>query len=330
MRGEHPIASARLPSYYVVMRDNKISRTGEPASATFKSPAVYRILVAEDEPLIRQLNTEALTGSGYEVDAVEDGSAAWQALNLNSYDLLITDHNMPNLTGLQLVKKLHSSRMALPVIMATGTLPEEELARHPWLKPAALLLKPYTITELLGAVKEVLREEEDPAIADQSMFSDSQNQNPPQAEKPTGTPRPHPTRSAHRILVVDDNSDTRQLSVDALTDSGYDVDAAIDGAAGWEALQDTSYDLAITDNKMPRMTGVEMIEKVRAARMAIPVIMATGHLPTQEFARKPWLKPDAELQRPFSNDELLAAVKKVLLLDDGSDGNTQTLLPKYL
>ena len=123
---------------------------------------------------------------------------------------------------------------------------------------------------------------------------------------------PCPANSPHRILVVDDDSDTRQLSLDVLAGAGYDVEAVKDGAAGWEALQAKSYDLIITDNKMPRMTGIEMIEKLRSARMAVPVIMATGYLPTHEFARKPWLKPDATLQRPFSNDDLLAAVKEVL------------------
>ncbi|HEY5040918.1 MAG TPA: hypothetical protein VIK53_02845 [Verrucomicrobiae bacterium] len=44
------------------------------------------------------------------------------------------------------------------------------------------------------------------------------------------------TNPPHRILVVDDNSDVRQLSVDVLADSGYDVEGATDGAAGWEAL----------------------------------------------------------------------------------------------
>jgi CheY-like chemotaxis protein len=78
------------------------------------------------------------------------------------------------------------------------------------------------------------------------------------------------------------------------------------------------------------MTGIEMIEKLRSARMAVPVIMATGDLPTHEFARKPWLKPDATLPRPFSNDDLLEAVKKVLHTDDGSDGRKETLLPIYL
>ena len=117
---------------------------------------------------------------------------------------------------------------------------------------------------------------------------------------------------ACRVLVVDDDRDTRQLSIDVLAGCGYDVDAVTDGAAGWEALQNASYDLTITDNKMPRMTGIEMIEKVRSARMTVPVIMATRHLPMDEFDRKPWLKPDATLQRPFSNDDLLGAVNRVL------------------
>ena len=138
------------------------------------------------------------------------------------------------------------------------------------------------------------------------------------------------TQLPHRVLVVDDNSDVRQLTVDVLVGSGYDVDAAQDGAAGWEAIQARGYDLVITDNQMPRMTGIEMIEKLRSACIISRVIMATGHLPVFEFARKPWLKPDAALQRPFSNDELLATVKKVLHTDEGDDGRRETLLPKYL
>ncbi len=69
--------------------------------------------------------------------------------------------------------------------------------------------------------------------------------------------------SRHRILVVDDSNGVRQLKVDLLVGSGYDVEEARDGADGWEALQTGHYDLIITDNTMPRMTGVEMIEKFR-------------------------------------------------------------------
>jgi DNA-binding response OmpR family regulator len=135
---------------------------------------------------------------------------------------------------------------------------------------------------------------------------------------------------SRRILVVDDDPDTRQLSVDVLVSSEYEVDAAIDGAAGWEALRARHYDLVITDNKMPKMTGVELIEKLRYTRVGLPVIMATRQLPTYIFNHKPWLTPDATLQRPFSNDDLLATVKRVLRTDDSNVAHMDMLLPKYL
>jgi len=121
--------------------------------------------------------------------------------------------------------------------------------------------------------------------------------------------------SHHRILVVDHDSDVRQLSVDVLTGFGYDVVAVPDGAAGWEALRATRYDLVITDNKMPRMTGIEMLAKLHSAGMTVPVIMATRHVPVHELARKPWLKDIATLLRPCSNDDLLDAAKKALRPD---------------
>jgi DNA-binding response OmpR family regulator len=112
--------------------------------------------VVEDESDIRKLNTEVLTQSGYSVDAAENGAVAWETIQRQGYDLVLTDYDMPKASGLDLVKKLRAARMTLPVIMCTGTLPMEEFTRHPWLQPASMLIKPYTIDELLGAVKEVL------------------------------------------------------------------------------------------------------------------------------------------------------------------------------
>jgi DNA-binding response OmpR family regulator len=116
-----------------------------------------RILVVEDNRDIRCLSAEMLSRHGYEVDTAKDGAAAWEALMADEHDLMITDNNMPNVSGVELLKKLHAARMALPVIMATGTLPTEEFTRYPWLQLTAILLKPYSSDELLGTVREVLR-----------------------------------------------------------------------------------------------------------------------------------------------------------------------------
>jgi hypothetical protein len=55
-----------------------------------------------------------------------------------------------------MAKRLRAARMGLPVIMAPGVLPTEEFTRHPWLQPAATLIKPYTANELLAKVRNVL------------------------------------------------------------------------------------------------------------------------------------------------------------------------------
>lgn len=141
------------------MKENQVSCVDAPALAPFqREPTLrQRILVVEDDATIRQLNTEVLAYSGYQVDAAEDGAAAWDALQLHDYDLMVTDNQMPKVTGVELIRKLQDARMNLPVIMATGTLPDAEFARHRCLQPAVTLLKPYTFDELVNAVKEVLR-----------------------------------------------------------------------------------------------------------------------------------------------------------------------------
>jgi DNA-binding NtrC family response regulator len=141
------------------MSVNTISSPGPSASNLSQSrpPPRQRILVVEDDVDIRRLNTEILIRAGYLVNAAKDGKTAWEALHLDSYDLMITDNNMPELTGVELLKMLHVAGLAVPVIMATGTLPTWELAIFPWLQPVAVLLKPYTGAELLGSVNAILQ-----------------------------------------------------------------------------------------------------------------------------------------------------------------------------
>ena len=149
-----------------VMKEEESFPTGGSASTPVRSQTNQpkRILVVEYDEEMRRLNTDMLSRSGYEVDAVEDGAVAWDALELSTYDLVVTDNSMPKMTGVELLKELRAARMSLPVIMATRTLPLEEFSRQPWLQPAATLVKPYTSEELLAAVKEVLGAVEPPRL----------------------------------------------------------------------------------------------------------------------------------------------------------------------
>jgi DNA-binding response OmpR family regulator len=63
---------------------------------------------------------------------------------------------------------------------------------------------------------------------------------------------------------------------------------------------------------MPKLTGVELVRKLRAAQMALPVVMAAARLPTDELARNPSLQLAATLVKPFSIGALLNTVKNIL------------------
>src|SRR5665213_1741419 len=217
----------------------KISQAADPSGAPVQcqtSPPC-RILVVEDEPIIRRINAMVLHHAGYHVDTAEDGAFAWEMLGVSCYDLMITDNNMPNLTGMELLKKLYAARMALPFIMATGKMPEEEFTQCPWLQPAAKLLKPYRVEELLGVVKTVLRETNGANTGFQ-MFRgpDLKDNGILQTEEMASAPVQCQTSPPRRILVVQDEPDIRRLNVEVLESSGYAVDTAEDGMAGWKAL----------------------------------------------------------------------------------------------
>ena len=117
----------------------------------------HRILVAEEDPHIRQVSAEVLIRHGYEVNTAKDGAAAWKELQAINYNLLITDCDLPKITGIVLVKKLRAAHLALPVVMVADRLPAHELARNPSLQLAATLLKPFAVDALLDTVNIVLR-----------------------------------------------------------------------------------------------------------------------------------------------------------------------------
>jgi DNA-binding response OmpR family regulator len=118
------------------------------------------ILLVDDDKDMREMNAAILMQSGYRVDTAEDGASGWKAFESNDYDLLVTDNNMPRVTGLELIKKIRAEEMATPVVLASGTLPADELAQYPWLRLDAILPKPYTVNQLLETVNRVLNEQE--------------------------------------------------------------------------------------------------------------------------------------------------------------------------
>jgi DNA-binding response OmpR family regulator len=129
--------------------------TNEPIEDRTRS--THRILVMGEDPVLLNFNVEVLLRHGYEVKAAEDGATAWKELLTFNYNLLITDYKLLKVTGVGLIKKLHSARLSLPVVLVAEKAATQRLAKYPWLHPAATLLKPIAVEVLLDTVKNVLR-----------------------------------------------------------------------------------------------------------------------------------------------------------------------------
>jgi DNA-binding NtrC family response regulator len=300
------------------------------ASAQHPTPTSCcpHILLVDDDAYIRTLNARVLSWSGYKVQTAANGAEAWKALELHNYDLLITENVMPWVTGMQLLKHLRSRGITMPVIMTSGTSPVKELKLHPGLRLEAALRKPVTNDKLLQTVNHVLQTEKSTAFGCQpAQIKDKQL---PPTKVLTGASQPAKANLPKRILFVDDEPLIRQLHKEVLSDVGYAVELAEDGAVAWDALQRQNYDLLITDHEMPKLTGVELLQKLHAARVYVPVIMVSGTMPTEELKPHQVLPVKATLSKPYMIADLLNTVKNILSASESSHEQITPQLPQQI
>ncbi|OWK34733.1 response regulator [Fimbriiglobus ruber] len=85
------------------------------------------------------------------------------------------------------------------------------------------------------------------------------------------------TARQKRVLVVDDSAIVREVERQMLQGKGYEVDVAVDGADGWNAVRGGGYDLIVSDIDMPRMTGLDLVRTIRSdpKTQALPVVIVS-------------------------------------------------------
>jgi len=116
------------------------------------------------------------------------------------------------------------------------------------------------------------------------------------------------------ILLAEDEPVLRMLVMDSLEDEGYEIDVAVDGEEAFDKITERAYDLIILDYMMPKMTGIEVIEKTRALpeRRNAKILMLSAK--SQQAEQDKVLKAGADqfMSKPFSPLELIAKVGDML------------------
>ena len=118
----------------------------------------------------------------------------------------------------------------------------------------------------------------------------------------------------HRILVVDDEENLRDVLVEVLKRDGHDVESACDGTEGLRRTRDSRYDLVITDLRMPGLEGPALYEALRQHYPADPprVIFMSANTGIEEYARFLADTGEPALEKPFNLADMRQVVMQVL------------------
>ncbi|MBW2222493.1 MAG: response regulator [Deltaproteobacteria bacterium] len=115
-----------------------------------------------------------------------------------------------------------------------------------------------------------------------------------------------------KILVIDDEKVVQEGCTRILTGDGYDVETSYTGQEGFKKMEEETYDLVIADLKMPGISGMEVLKKIKKNDPDISVIMITGY-PTPETAVEAMkLGAFDYLPKPFTPAELISVVNKAI------------------
>ncbi|MCR9154972.1 MAG: response regulator transcription factor [Croceimicrobium sp.] len=116
-----------------------------------------KILIVDDEPLIRDALAFKLTKDGYEVDTAEDGEKAIQKIESEEYHIIISDIMMPFISGFELVKILKERGTDAPVLMLTSLNSETAVLKAFDLGADDFMTKPFSPNELSVRIKKLLK-----------------------------------------------------------------------------------------------------------------------------------------------------------------------------
>ncbi len=117
-----------------------------------------------------------------------------------------------------------------------------------------------------------------------------------------------------KILIIEDEGAIRRVLMKILSEenSTYIVEEAEDGAAGYEKIQNTDYDLVLCDIKMPKMDGVELLEAVKKIKPEIPMVMISGHGDMETAINTMRLGAFDYISKPPDLNRLLNTVRNAL------------------
>lgn len=120
-----------------------------------------------------------------------------------------------------------------------------------------------------------------------------------------------------RLLVIDDEPDLREVLVDLLADSIMDIHQACDGLDGISKIKTLKFDAVLSDEKMPKKTGLDVLRWIREQGLQIPFIIHTGYGQKEVVTEAQKLGVYAVIDKPWDEKTLIRTVQEAIKLGMG-------------
>lgn len=219
------------------------------------------ILLVDDDPAIRMVTVDILSGLGYRVLTAASGEQALDILQSKvAVDLMFSDVSMPGrVAAASLVRQAARLAPGMAVVLTSGHAIDASLLDPDMPADVVLLAKPYALPQLAAALRARL----DARAPTQ----------PPRAAYPADA---NADPDALRFLVVEDDADARVLTCEMLEALGYAARGAATAEQALGLLADAPVDVLFTDLNLPGMHGDALAARACALKPALRVILASG------------------------------------------------------
>ncbi|WP_229257624.1 hybrid sensor histidine kinase/response regulator [Duganella callida] len=265
-----------------------------------------RVLVVDDSETTRHVLRAQIGGMGMKVRTVTSGAAAIAAMQLDTYDVLLIDADMPDLDGIATLRLIEQDAelAAVPaVLMLTAYAREHDEATARQARAMPFLDKPAHPQLLRNAILAALRLEASHQVAAISA--------PPSLAVQR-------IRGA-QVLVVDDNAINQQVACEILQRAGVKADVAGGGEEAARLVNLNSYDAVLMDIQMPDMDGYQATALIRKdeRHAGLPIIAMTAHAVAGYRERCLAMGMNDYVTKPIDPDTLYAVLATWVRPDPG-------------
>lgn len=126
----------------------------------FSKKVKKRILLAEDDPVMRRLMELQLDDAGYDVVSVEDGRQGLLYLQQEDFDLVISDIIMPFVSGLELLESVRKSEKDTAIVLCSALKSHNTMAKAFEIGANGFIAKPFESNHLINEIREIILEQE--------------------------------------------------------------------------------------------------------------------------------------------------------------------------